>query len=246
MDRREQYIINLYTNTSQGGSFTNPQKLWKSLNPQQKKKVGNIANIRKALSKNESYTTTRKLVKTFRRPKVVVPHQNYMWDADCAYMQEYKDENIPFIGFLVAIDIHSKFLRTCLLRKINNAEILMCFKNIFKETTPLYLRTDLGSEFIGKPVKHFLKTHNIEHITTRNITKANFAERVILTIKRKLARYLLEYNTHIWHPILQQVTISYNNSIHSTTKFKPVDVNNTHKKTIWDATYITPYLKGQH
>ena len=53
--------------------------------------------------------------------------------------------------------------------------------------TPATLRSDSGSECIGKEMKKFLKDHQIRHIQTSYETKANYAERVIKSMKLNIS-----------------------------------------------------------
>lgn len=50
------------------------------------------------------------------------------------------------------------------------------------------LRTDKGSEFKNRWVKAFLKKEGVHTIFTQNENKANYAERVIRTMKNLMYR----------------------------------------------------------
>ena len=56
---------------------------------------------------------------------------------------------------------------------------------IEKGVKPKKLRTDQGSEYKNKEFERLLGQENIAHIFTYYETKANYAERVIKTIKLK-------------------------------------------------------------
>ena len=55
------------------------------------------------------------------------------------------------------------------------------FERIFSRTTrqPRKLKIDSGKEFTRRAIKQYLKSRNIKVFTTRNETKANYAERAI-------------------------------------------------------------------
>ena len=61
--------------------------------------------------------------------------------------------------------------------------------DLFQNTTdkPKNLRSDQGSEYKNNQVKKFLRDNRVNHIFTYYETKANYAERVIKTIKLKIA-----------------------------------------------------------
>ena len=247
MEKKKQ-ILEYYADISHPGSFSNPDKLWKGLTKEERKNKEQTIkhkDITNALIGDESYTTTRKITKRFRRPKVIAPFKNYMWDVDTAFMSEYNTENVPYIGFVVMIDIHSRYLYTCLIKNVSANEIINCFKRVItKDNHPVYIRSDMGSEYIAKATHKFLNAQQIKIFHTKNSTKSNYAERVILTIKRKLAKYMIYYNTHVWNTALESATKSYNNTFHSGIKMKPSEVKHIHRKHIWAEMYENPYLKN--
>ncbi len=236
----------MYTNPESAASFSNPHVIQKSLTADQKKEIGSKNNITKALQANETYTTTRKANWKFKRQKVISPSLNYVWDCDSSYMTEYNEGNEPYIGFVVAIDIHSRFLRTCLIKSVSSEQIVGCFSKWFKSAKPLHVRHDFGSEFIAKKTQDFLKANNVKSYSTRNSTiKSNYAERVILTVKRRLARYMDFYNTRVWTTVLEKITKSYNSTFHRSIQMRPDQVDRSHEEKIWTLNYISPYLNNK-
>ena len=71
--------------------------------------------------------------------------------------------------------------------------MIQAFQKIFQQTMrrTRTLRTDNGTEFKNRWVKQFLKKEGIHAYTTKNETKANFAERVIRTLKGMMYCYFL-------------------------------------------------------
>ena len=60
------------------------------------------------------------------------------------------------------------------------------------------LRTDKGSEFTNKYMKDFLRSKHIYFFTTQNSdTKANYAERVIQTLKSRIYRYFTKIDQNV-------------------------------------------------
>ena len=78
------------------------------------------------------------------------------------------------------------------------------------------LRTDNGTEFKNRWVKQLLKKEGIHAYTTKNETKANFAERVICTIKGMMYRYFLHQQTYQYTDILQDLVYNYNHRPHGS------------------------------
>jgi hypothetical protein len=226
------------------GSFTNPNKIWKTLSGEENNKIKNKLEVEKVLFGEESYLTTRKAKYRFRRRKVVSPYINYQWDCDVAYL-EYRSENTPYIGFLCCIDVFSRKVYACLISRVSSYNIVECFKNIFKEIKPHKIRTDLGVEFKAKETQKFMENENIVlFYTNNNAIKSNYCERVIYTLKSKIARYLVHYNTHVWKTVFSSIIRSYNNTYHSSIKQTPNSVTTDNEDKIWNRVYLDPYVKG--
>lgn len=94
---------------------------------------------------------------------------------------------------------------------------------------PQTVRTDKGRDFKNRDVSKFLKSQNIHHLVAQNETKANYAERVIKTIRHKLFRYILKTSTRRYIDQLQDTVYSYNHTLHRSLGQKPVSVNKTNE-----------------
>ncbi|OOY49287.1 hypothetical protein BOV97_12915, partial [Solemya velum gill symbiont] len=58
-----------------------------------------------------------------------------------------------------------------------------------------------------------------------NETKANYAERVIKTIKQKLLRYVMKKQSYRYVDVLQDTVRSYNDTIHRSLRDTPNAIN---------------------
>ena len=241
----QQKVLSQWETPNLPGSFTNPNKIWRSLDKKNRKEVKKRGDIEKVLFGEESYLTHRKAKYRFRRRRVISPSINYQWDCDVAYL-EYKDYNKPFMGFLCCIDVFSRKVYACLIESVSAKSIIKCFKNIFNQAKPQRIRTDLGVEFRSRETKNFLKKENIILFhTNNNLIKSNYCERVIYTIKTKIAKYLIHYNTHIWKTVFYSIIKSYNDTYHSVLKQTPNSVSSSDESEIWNRLYLDPYLKGK-
>ena len=81
-------------------------------------------------------------------------------------------------------------------------------------------------EYVNREVKKLLSKEGINHIYTFYETKADYAERVIKTIKLKIAKYWSSKETFKWVDELQNITFSYNNSKHRSIKMSPMEAKN--------------------
>ena len=101
------------------------------------------------------------------------------------------------------------------------------------------LRTDQGSEYKNRNFNRLLNQNNIKHLYTYYETKANYAERVIKTIKNKIMKYLSEKETLRWVDILPDVTYGYNNLMHRSIKMSPNDAKSNNPYLVWKISMIT-------
>ena len=68
--------------------------------------------------------------------------------------------------------------------------------------------------------------------------KANYAERVIQTLKRKIYKYMYHNKTHQYIDVLQELVNGYNNSYHTSIKRTPASVNKENEVEVWIQQYL--------
>ena len=98
--------------------------------------------------------------------------------------------------------------------------------------------SDAGKEFLGKEVKQYLTDREIYQQITRNDKKANYAERVIQTLKKKIYRYLYHNKTHKYIDVLQSLVDGYNESYHSEINCAPSMINKENEVQVWAEQYL--------
>ena len=90
---------------------------------------------------------------------------------------------------------------------------------------PNMIRIDRGMEFRSKEVNKYLRDQNIHHFYALNTeTKANYAERIIKSLKRKLFRYMMKHRTQRYIDVLQDVVYSNNHTIHRSLGKTPATI----------------------
>ena len=62
--------------------------------------------------------------------------------------------------------------------------------------------------------------------STHNEGKSVITERFIKTLKNKLYKHMTAAGKNVYYNVLDDVVYEYNNTKHSTTKMKPIDVKN--------------------
>ena len=182
----------IYFKIKSPGSFSGPKKLHEVL--KQNGYQVSISKIQKWLQNVYTYTLFKPKKYHFKRNRVVTTGIDHMWDVDLADVTNIRQHNDGYNFLLVAIDVFSRYLWISPIKTKNKNDVKEGFLRIFSSTSrrPSRLRTDKGKEFTNKLVSDFLKTENIKAFTTKNETKANYAERVIRTIKTLMYRYFLK------------------------------------------------------
>ena len=166
--------------------------------------------------------------------KVIVEGIDSQFDADLASMTDYADNNDGYKYLLVVIDIFSRYGWVEPLKDKSANNIVHAFNEILnKGRKPRILRTDAATDFTSKNFQNFLKDNDIHHFTTHNEKQANYVERFIQTIKKKIWQYMAQKQTERYIDVLQPVVNSYNRTWHSGIRSEPINVNKKNLKKLW-------------
>ena len=101
------------------------------------------------------------------------------------------------------------------------------FSNILTKSKrrPLKLESDRGSEWYNLVFQNLLKVKNIQNVSRYTDKGPNIAERVIRTIRNLLKKPVFENGNTDWLIELPSVIKTYNNTIHHSSKLKPIDAS---------------------
>ena len=187
------YLHNLYYDIRSPVAYSSYSKLYPHIKREGKYHIS-PKYLKKWLSKQETYTTFHPARRTFRRPKILAFTKNYQCDSDTASMVKYKSDNNAYAYFVVFVDIFTRYLYTAPLKTLRGEEMVVVLQRIIREIDdkPEILRTDQGSEYNDRRFNSLLNKNKIKHLYTYYETKANYAKRVIKTIKNKIMKYLSE------------------------------------------------------
>ena len=81
-----------------------------------------------------------------------------------------------------------------------------------------------GSKFYSRSMKSWLEKNAIEMYSSHNKEKSVVAERLIRSLKNKIYKYMTSMSKNLHIDKLDDIVNKYNNTYHSITKMKPVDV----------------------
>ena len=189
--------------------------------------------------KKKKFTTLaeelhKPIKRRFKKHKVLFSGIDKIWAADLADMTALNKDNQGVNFLLLVIDIFSKYGWIIPLKNKKGETVANALKDIFKEgRKPGKLWTDKGREFYNKDVKDL-----VELYSTENEEKSSIVERWIRTIKEKMWKYFTDNNTYNYMSVLPDLLEDYNNSVHSSTKFTPIDASKEENElTVWRNLY---------
>lgn len=242
-------LSEIYFDPSKPGSYSSLDNFFQHV-----KNLGYTREqVKSWLERNDVYTVFKKVTRKFRRPRVVVPRKDYLWDMDTFNMVKYSSENRGYSYCLIAIDIFTRYIWTCPLKTLQTNEMKSVLAELFKQNKPLRCRTDMGTEFVSRVMTIFFKKESIIHFTSKNSVKANFAERGVKSIKGLLIRHMYHYQDHNWVDVIAQVTDNYNNSYHTSIKMSPQQARSADPVLVWQnqyglhsRSYLKPYFQKYH
>ena len=218
------YLKNLYYDPSKQGSLSGPDKLHKLVKELGERRIG-IRRIKKGLSEQEDYTTLRQFRRKFKRNRVIVAGIDDLWDADLIDFQSLAKYNDGAGYILVVIDVFSRYLFTRPLRTKSGTEVARAWRSIFDEgRIPNSIRTDGGREFSNPDVKRVYKHYDVHHYTAHSESHANYAERVIKTIKSRMWRLMRHNKTLHYLDDVKSITNIYNSTQHPSLGRAPKDI----------------------
>ena len=175
---------------------------------------------------NEIYSKGPK--KNYATNKTNVYHIDDVWSLDIPDLKDYGPENNRGYRYvLVIIDNFSKFGWTVPLKNKNAQTIKDSFENIIisSKRKPNLIETDLGKEFYNNNFQDFLNKNNIKLYSRNSSFGSVFAERFNRTIRDLLKKIVFEHGDANWIDVLPTITKQYNNRIHSSTKFTPIQAS---------------------
>ena len=234
-----EFLNEYYFNPENPGSFAGPIKVRQIL-----KDHGfnvTLRDVKQWLQDQDAYSLHRQATYKFKRKRIVTSGLDDMWDADLADVSNIAQYNQPYRYWLVVIDVFSRFLWLLPIASKHHTHMVQAFKHIFDSTPrrPKRIRTDKGTEFTNRSVTRLMETEGIKSITTKNETKANYAERVIKTVKSLLYRYFLHRQTYHYVDVLPQIVHNYNNRPHTSLNgLTPSDITKDNEARVWKKMYV--------
>lgn len=233
---REDYLDSKYTAVSGAGSYLGAEKLYDVVREEGLYYI-TFKEIQEWLQEHRSYSLHRRVRKVRNRRRVIVAGIDDQFEADLAILNapEYVDNNDGFKYLLVVIDVFTRYLWVRPLKDKFSTTVIKAFEKIFKQNgrRPRRLRTDRGTEFTAKQSTDFFANQNIAQFFTNNEVQANYVERVIQTLKKKIFRYLVANHTLRYIDVLPKLVESYNKTWHHGIRAIPKQITQKDEKRLW-------------
>ena len=239
MEDWKKFLQSNYFNPQHPGAFAGPQKVRRILNKHNF--YPTLKSVKAWLQDQDAYSLLRPTRYRFKRQRVVTSGIDDLWDADLADVSNLAPHNDSLKYWLVVIDVFSRKLWVVPVQSKHHTHMVQAFKTIFAATArrPKHLRTDKGTEFTNRAVKKLMNDEHIDAYTTKNETKANYAERAIRTLKGLVYRYFHHRQTYKYTNILQQLVDNYNQRPHrSLNGLSPDEITKDNEAQVWKQMYV--------
>lgn len=186
-----------------------------------------LNELKRILSKEESYTINKPAITKFTTRKVIVYYVYEQLQADLVFMDNKQgapakyNDNIKYL--LTIIDVLSKFAWVVPLKDKTGKSITEAFEPIIKNINIKFLQVDKGTEFYNKTFEEMLKKYNVKMFSTNSDKKAQICERFNRTLKLRMGKLFDSQNSFRYIDKLQDLVNNYNNTVHSSIHMKPTD-----------------------
>lgn len=225
-----------YTRPSVYGTVN---KLKESLKPLEKKYISR-KKIKNWLLYQDVNTLHKPATYKFNRNHYSVSKIDELWEIDLCDMSMYASENDGYKFILSVIDVFSKYGWMIPVKSKSANEITKTFRNLINDSGrhPETVQSDAGKEFKNKIFQSYLHAQSIKQNfpIIASMQKAAVVERFNRTMKEKMFKYFtsVDDKNKRYIDVLPDLVKSYNNSVHSTIKMKPVDVESKHTVQIYN------------
>jgi hypothetical protein len=243
----DKYLQSIYYNSDKPSSYSGITKLWQAVksdgNPQKLK----YKDVKGWLLKQYAYSMHKPFSDKFKREQIIVGEINEIVDTDLMDLSKFsrKNDGVKFLA--VFIDLFSRYLRVEPLKTKTAEEMVQAMKRAIDDIDPPIrtLRSDRGKEYLAAPVQEYLRSQGIKHIVTYNVYHANYAERVIRTIKGRIFRFFTNHQSNRYIDDLQDIVKSYNNTEHSSIGMAPSQVTPNNQQELYEKLYLPTELKRE-
>lgn len=244
--RVDALLKRIYADPSNPASFSSPLVLWKAasrVNPKIE-----FEAVKKWLSRQPSYASTRRVRQRFPRRPVLVRGVRHQYQADLMDYKAAAKDNFGNKYLLTVIDCFSRYAAAIPLRTKKGSDVVAALGKAFRQMGgfPIKLQTDRGTEFYNSDVKSFLRENNVSHFSTDQEYKAQIVERFNRTVRERVKKFMIAKGSLQFVPSLPSLIAAYNARPHRTLggKLAPKDVSFENEAKVRDILY-GPYFRAK-
>jgi hypothetical protein len=233
-----QFLESIYFDPLHRGSYSGMLKLWNAVKENNPHNL-TYQNVRDWLEKQEAYRRHMRVRERFPRQKIIMHKVDQQWDADLMDMSKFKFRNNRIRYLAVFIDIFSRYLWVEPMKTKTPDEMILVLSRVFAQgRKPEFMRTDKGGEYMAGSVQRYLTGEGVHHFVAFNVNHANYAERVIRTLKGKMYKYFMKHQTQVYIDHLDDFVDSYLDSVHRGTGMRPKEITKDNEDVVYDNVYL--------
>lgn len=237
MDKTIKFVQNLYTDIQSPVSFSSAQKIHKHVRAIGKREI-TLKLIKRALSELDSYNFYKVNRKRFPVPRVRVQSQFQQVEVDLMDVRKSSEHNNGVTFVYIAVDVLSKLAFAYSLKTKKSGEIYTATEALLNKWPKIEsISSDRGSEFKSSAFQQLLEKKKVRHFFVGGKGKGSIVESFIRYMRARIARLQAETSTQSFISKLDNIIVNYNNTCHSSTKFKPSEVNEYNQYTVFDNLY---------
>ena len=230
----------IYYDLRREGSYSSAHALYKEA--QKILPMVTLRDAEKWLSTQFAYQLHKPARRKWKRNKIIVSTFNELYQCDLVDMyspnKSFVRTNSGYKFLLTAVDVFSKLAFAIPLKSKKGEEVKSAFEQIFKERIPQKIQADAGREFLNRPVQDLFESLGIQFYTSKNPQiKCGAIERFNRTLRGKMHKYFTARGTQRWVEVAKDLVYGYNNTVHSVTKQKPSEVNETNETEVFKRLY---------
>lgn len=232
---------NYYHNIPERPSFRRPDILYQTLKPLNQNVTHK--NLREWYKTQKTYLVYKTLRRKYYKNPIVSKTIDHIWNIDLIELA-MPNENDGYKFFLTLIDNLSKY---AWLRRLTNKRrqtVLAALRDVIETSgrKPQIIGCDYGPEFNNNIFKNYCHQEKIRLYMLYAPDKATLVERFNQTLKFLIYRYLYDNDTSRFIDAVDQIVDNYNHTVHSRTKFRPIDVNIYNQRKVFRNLYRNRYV----
>lgn len=237
-------LSEIYSNHRSPGGLASQKLLLREA--RKRNKDVTAEDVRKFLHSNETYTKFYK-GRSKIETNMVLSYLDTKHYMDLAFFTNFRKQNKGFAYLLVVVDSFSRFIMARVLKTKECREVAAAYRDILTTTQriPVEVISDMGGEFLGKPMRNIYEHFRIKHRVAKNTSvKAAMAESSIFRIKNKMLKYFSSNKTYNWssavNGIVESLNLTYIHSIGTC----PANVTHQNAEEVFQRLYKRYIAQG--